>query len=85
MNVAKAVLEPWNGPAACPAGRRLQRGGRVCRSRRIRRGRRGTTALELILNIAVFFTAAMTMYWMGQEAFANLFEIAATIAGSPLY
>jgi hypothetical protein len=91
MNVAKAVLEPWNVPAACPAGRRLQCGGRVCRSRRrrrsrrIRRGRRGTTALELILNIAVFFTAAMTMYWMGQEAFASLYEIAATIAGSPLY
>ncbi len=88
MNVAKAILEPWNAPAACPAGRRLQCGGRVCRSRRIRRsrrGRRGTTALELILNIAVFFTAAMTMYWMGQESFASLFEIAATIAGSPLY
>jgi hypothetical protein len=39
----------------------------------------------LILNIAVFFTAAMAMYWLGQEAFARLFEIAATIAGSPLY
>lgn len=49
------------------------------------RGRRGTMSLELVLNVAVFFLSAMAMYWLGQDAFSGLYEIAATIAGSPLY
>lgn len=48
-----------------------------------RRHRRGSQAIELMLAFLVTFVFAIGLYVIGQIAFGNLYQVIASLVGSP--